>query len=319
MESKEQLEQEVVGEDGNEKKLKDPLELEVGGKDDNKEDILELYSKGPEYAVYRTETGIKTKFALDETKCKEQRACLSQISPLLTEIYRLQAGKLMDKRSINKEIGRGICQCIEGNLEGSIKILESIRKRLKNLRDLEGRLYYQLSSFGVVIIATIVLVITLLWIAQSSPEETKGTIGNYFLLLLQVMVCGSLGGFLSVSIKVRQLEFDIDATWPMHVITGASRIIIAMIGSLFVYFAIQSNLILGALVAEGQVNKLFMYAISIAAGFSESFVPNVIPKILEDKSVSASQIETSKQEDIPQQKNTSQQIECSIDEDNGSL
>ena len=94
------------------------------------------------------------------------------------------------------------------------------------------------------------------------------------LRLAQVASCGALGGFLSVSIGIRKLEIDPDADWRINGIAGASRIVIAMIGSIFVYFAIVSGLVLGNLSIED--SNAGVFAISVAAGFSESFVPNIL-------------------------------------------
>ena len=89
--------------------------------------------------------------------------------------------------------------------------------------------------------------------------------------------CGGLGGFLSVAIGIRRVEIDPDAHWVVNGHAGALRIVIAVIGSIFVYFAIASELILGNLTLENSTAGIF--AISIAAGFSETFVPNVLQQV----------------------------------------
>jgi hypothetical protein len=97
------------------------------------------------------------------------------------------------------------------------------------------------------------------------------------LLLAQVAACGGLEGFLSVAIGIRRVEIDPDAHWVVNGLAGALRIVIAVIGSIFVYFAIASELILGNLSLENSTAGIF--AISIAAGFSETFVPNVLQQV----------------------------------------
>ena len=69
------------------------------------------------------------------------------------------------------------------------------------------------------------------------------------------------------------LPIDPDGDWKINVLSGGSRIVIAMIGAVFVYFAIVSNLLLGLLPIENSTTGIF--AISIAAGFIESVVPNL--------------------------------------------
>jgi hypothetical protein len=85
---------------------------------------------------------------------------------------------------------------------------------------------------------------------------------------------GAIGGFLSVSIGLHKLRIDPDTDWKINAVAGASRIVIAIIGSIFVYLAIVSKLVLGNLsLADSEAG---LYAISLAAGFSETFVPNIL-------------------------------------------
>ena len=56
------------------------------------------------------------------------------------------------------------------------------------------------------------------------------------------MLCGALGGVLSITVGYTKLAIDIDATWKTNSLIGGSRIVIAITASLFSYFAIQSDI-----------------------------------------------------------------------------
>src|SRR6187455_2404487 len=73
---------------------------------------------------------------------------------------------------------------------------------------------------------------------------------------------------------LKTLTIDPDSDWRINAIAGASRIIIAVIGSIFVYLMIVAKLALTGLnLLDSDAG---IYAISIAAGFSEKFVPNLL-------------------------------------------
>lgn len=164
-------------------------------------------------------------------------------------------------------------------MDDSEQMLRAVESRLRNLATLKEHLHYLLGSIAVVLIIIILLGFIYL-VAQFKGDKSFDSI----LILFQVAACGALGGSLSVARGVRKLEIDPDSHWAMNALTGGSRILIAIVGSLFVYFEIASKLILGTLFLSGDELPYAIYAFSIVAGFSESFVPNILSKVSVEKS-----------------------------------
>ncbi len=184
----------------------------------------------------------------------------------------LRSGLVWGGESVDREIARAISQALDGNVENAKRILTAVRGRLRNLRTLRGRLEYQTGSLAMTLLALVGFLVV-------APPLLSNQDGSSFspLLLAQVAACGGLGGFLSVAIGIRRVEIDPDAHWIVNGLAGALRIVIAVIGSIFVYCAIASELILGNLSLQASTAGIF--AISIAAGFSETFVPNVLQQV----------------------------------------
>ena len=100
------------------------------------------------------------------------------------------------------------------------------------------------------------------------------TLPTDHLFVSWIVACGSLGAFLSVSLNLQRLQIDPEAPRLMNTISAVSRIIIGMIGAVFVFLVIKGNLILGLL--ADLKNPAAILAIAVLAGFSETFVPNAL-------------------------------------------
>lgn len=241
-------------------------DLRVGEPDRQGRVVLDVMWSTEHYAVYSHNAGISPQFSDDAELAHRQRAAFAQIGPLLSTVNALRIGSIRRAESINREISRAISQSLEGHVEHAHDILMDVQSRLHKLRSLYGRLQYQFSCFVVMLLAVAGLGAVLILGDSSAGYELQP------LLMAQIATCGALGGFLSVTVGIRRLEIDPDGDWKINVIAGGSRIVIAMIGAVFVYFAIVSNLLLGLLPIESSTAGVF--AVSIAAGFIESFVPN---------------------------------------------
>lgn len=243
-------------------------EVKKGGFDQRGREILDVFWSTRDYVIFRHPSGVSPHFSDENEVAQRQRKAYADIGPLLSAVNALRSGAVWRGESIDREIARAISQALDSNVENAQRILSAVQDRLHNLRTIRGRLEYQLGSFVVALLVVGFLGIALLLLNQQGGSVLSP------LRLAQVASCGALGGFLSVSIGIRKLEIDPDADWRINGIAGASRIVIAMIGSIFVYFAIVSGLVLGNLSIED--SNAGVFAISVAAGFSESFVPNIL-------------------------------------------
>jgi hypothetical protein len=166
-----------------------------------------------------------------------------------------------------KRIAVGVAACMIGDSEGAKRILtnvlESSETRLKN----QGRLVYLLGT-GIVSLLTL----TIAWVAyKSSPQPL-----SIHVLGACSVAAGGLGGVLSVCFRLRQVEIEIDDGWVFSLALGASRAVVAVLGACLVFVGAEADLFFGALV---RTNPLWApIALGFVAGFSETFVPNLVKK-----------------------------------------
>lgn len=247
-------------------------EVKKGGLDQRGREILDVFWSTEEYVIFRHAAGISPHFSDDAEIARHQREAYAEIGPVLAAVNALRSGAIWRGESIDREIARAISQALDGNVENAKRILAAVRERLRNLRTIRGRFEYQTGSLAMTLLA----LAGLLGIGPVLSGDQGGSAVSP-LMIAQVASCGALGGFLSVAIGIRKVEIDPDAYWLINGLAGAFRIVIAVLGSIFVYFAITADLILGNLSLETSTAGIF--AISIAAGFSETFVPNVLQQV----------------------------------------
>ena len=263
--------------DTKKKGLRDPKEFQVGTKDLQGSQIDYVYVTDQNYVIYRTKEGIKY-YIFDDYLPEEQRIYWKrsvEIGPNLGRIYSLQPEELKSIETINRQIVRGLNQSLEGNNEIAKNILQDAENRLIRLRCLQGRLYYLISAGLVAMIPlAILLIFEFIKYFEGKPE---------FATFAKIATCGAFGGFLSVSLNVWKLEIDLDASRMLNFASGGSRIIISIVSAIFIYFAIKSKLVLGAM----DDSSYGVLVASVVAGFSESFVPNIIRKVSEDQNSDA--------------------------------
>lgn len=245
-------------------------EVVKGGEDQRGRPILDIYWSTKDYVIFRHSTGISPHFSDDELRAENQRKAYGKIGPMLSEVNALRSCMTIKTSSIDREIARAVSQALDENIQSAQAILVTVKKRLLGLISIKGRLQYQLSALVFILLSAL-----LYWLAGG--WFTAPAAGGTWQIIMLVALCGAVGGFLSVSMSIRKLEIDPESDWKVNALAGASRIVIAVIGSVFIYFAIKSKLILGNIDLLSQLEGL--YAVAIAAGFSESLVPNVLKKV----------------------------------------
>jgi hypothetical protein len=246
-------------------------ELKKGGIDQRGRQILDILWSTNDYVIFRHSSGISPHFSDDKEVARTQRAAYASIGPQLSKVNALRSATVLQAESIDREIARGIYQCLEGNLKSAGHTLDGVGVRLQNLINIQGRLQYQISCLLTVILVAILFVLIRKFSGDRGDEALSSV------RLASVALCGAVGGFLSISVGLRKLTIDPDANRLINALAGASRIVIAMIGSIFVYFMIVSKLALTSLNLLDTDAGIF--AIAMAAGFSEKLVPDILRRL----------------------------------------
>src|SRR5262245_54916487 len=112
-------------------------EVKKDAKDQRGRDITDVFWSTKDYVIYEHSGGVTPQFSDNDHDKIEQRARYAHIGPLLSEINALRSCTAWRAASIDREIARGIADCLEGHLDSAQKTLATVRARLHNLRSIE--------------------------------------------------------------------------------------------------------------------------------------------------------------------------------------
>lgn len=247
-----------------------PYEYKIGGRDNDGKEVHKIYTKAQGYVIYRTDNAIRIDLDDDDPNLAAYSANHYKIGVQLARLYSLLPEELCSTESINRLVGRAITLNIAGCHEDARMVLRHAESRLVKLKTIQGRLQYTASAF-----------LFALFIFAGSLLKDFGK--NQ--IIAQVMVCGALGGLLSIVVGYRKLNIDVDAGRTTNCLIGLSRIVIAIIASVFVFFAIKANVIFSFVNAQPESHGIFMLA--MVAGFVEMLVPNIMNNLAKDAKISS--------------------------------
>lgn len=243
---------------------KEISQLFIGATDDDGDKITLVFSVTDEFAVYITPNGVKHATRQPIT------GCLASIAKTATELnhYRSQFP------FVDIAVAQAKAICFARKEKDAQEILAAAHQRVLQLLTGAGRLRYVL----VCMLASAFVVTTVSVLSHFPlPEQHVFT--------AWMGACGSIGAFLSVSLNLKSLQIDPVAAKMMTTISAASRIVIGVIGAIFMLLVIKGNLVLGLL--KDLQNSHALLAIGILAGFSETFVPNVLRRVETQADVAA--------------------------------
>lgn len=247
-----------------------PYDYRIGGCDNDGNKVVKIYASSPGYVVYRTENTIRIDLDDSNPKLNDYAENHYKIGEKLAHIYSLLPEKLDNTESINRLVARAMTLNVAGHFDKAINILNHAEHRLVKLLTIKGRLHYIVSAFCFAII--------LFFIAFFGSD-------SYLKESFQIIFFGALGGVLSIAVGYGSLRIDVDAGWHTNCTIGISRIIIAVIASLFLYFAIKANIIFSFVnTLQGNYG---LFAFAMIAGFAEMLVPNIMNNLSKDSKISA--------------------------------
>jgi hypothetical protein len=271
-----------------EKHQKRMSSFKVGQTDPTGNKIIKIYSIGDEYVIYEID---------DHPKHESMRVYIdSIIEHDMTKIYLFQKCKIhfdefistcykYDCESIYKKRAATILSSVildKADLSENPfkKIIDEIKSDYKN--SMSGRNTYQC---GAILLS--LLVITFSIVAYLS----RGTLflkENHFVpIILYVSAFASMGGFISVSLKIKSLHTDRDLSRWVYFLYGSERILFSIIAGILVFFMFKGNMIFGFLNNNNSDISFSLYIVCALSGFSENLIPNAL-KNLESNSESKS-------------------------------
>lgn len=260
-----------------EKRKAEMEKIKAGQRDSNNNEITKVVVEASEFFVYEINTpniseSLRTYIHTEEEEDKngmidrynEIRSCIGDAK---RDMY-----KALDPIVYKARIANLISQALNGNPQEAkvqfAKLIDEINKEYKG--QFMNRIRYLLTA----------LMVVFLCIGTSLVIYTQDVWNNKNIHeLIYVATAGSIGGFISVSRRLQETVFARDV-WPgIFVFYAIERIVIAIFASIAVFFAIKCNLAFGFFNNKNQ-NTLHGYIVfSMVAGFSETFLPNLLIKL----------------------------------------
>lgn len=259
----------------------------IGATDYAGNKISRIYSRGDEFVIYETQdvpsheslrVYIQSKDEYDKTIVERFHKNKPHLDEFTAHCYKYNCSSVYRKRAatILSSILLGIHDPLKNNFE---KINIDIINDYKNM--MTGRNLYQLGSIFTTI--TMVFLSFVIYISRNNDF----LITNQFIpILVYAATFASMGGFISVSLKIKSLQTDRDLDKKTYFLYGVERIMFSIIAGVLIYFMLKGNLIFGFLNSTPDIS-LSTYVICALSGFSETLIPNALRNLerkSEDKS-----------------------------------
>lgn len=193
--------------------------------------------------------------------------CLNPINPMISEIIGLIDKK--NQKKYNYQITSAYIQCINNHSQSAIEILEKLKVQINREIIQQSKIRYLFFSIIFLLFNTFLSII----LFYNKNIYDFGPFKEYF----TVATFGSYGGFISILYKINKLNFEEESEKKLLFFLAISRCFIAMLSSIIIYVLIKSNILLGVL--NDVKNMYVFYIFSVVAGFSETFVPDLLSKV----------------------------------------
>jgi hypothetical protein len=246
--------------------------VELGRLNAYGEKVDYIYTVNKDYVLYLTDTGA----IRWSTNSNTRDTCLALVMARASSIKGIADEGPGLSATDNDQIVEAYITCAStGDTKAAFELLDTLKKRIIQRGTKRARLVY-LSGSAVALLITI-LIVAFLTLLNSLADS--------FIFITYVAACGSLGGFLSVASGLKRINVDGQDRTRGNLLTGASRILIAIIGAVLLYFLIQGGIVLPSIAQSNSVYAIA--AISVVAGFSETLVPNILRNVESQSSTSS--------------------------------
>ena len=247
--------------------------IKVGTADNAGYTITNLLSRSDEYVIYEVQNPSgEYSIRIDiQTLVEEDDLPMDRWSEVAREYY-------ITKRVLFKVNDNSVRQRI-ANIVSRALSTGYTSEAVQDLKDLQidiNNIYREKIQNSLKYLGTIIC-ITLLFVMFSLCIYAGGCFLNQenIRLLIFSSTAGCIGGFFSVSIRLRKMSFEREIPGITYVLYGFERMIISICGAIIALLAIK-----GGIAFEFAKSSIFtILLVSVAAGFSETLIPNLLVKI----------------------------------------
>lgn len=255
----------------------------VGGTDLGGNTISKVYSRGDEYVIYEVANlpphesmlvYIDSIYEEDESKIDRYHASKEHFDEFIAHCYKYNCSSIYKKRAATV-MSATILGKNDLNKNNFTAINKDIKIDYENT--MLGRNLYQSGAISLALLFIALAVIVYL------ARDTNFIITNHFIpVVLYAASFASIGGFISVSLKIKSLHTDRELKKKTYFFYGAERILLSMMAGVLVYFMLKGNIIFGFMNNSSDIS-FSIYVICALSGFSETLIPNTL-RNLETKS-----------------------------------
>jgi len=251
----------------------------IGNEDGAGRKIYDVYTRGDFFVIYSTikSGSIKGVAISINTHSPDDRVPIDHFQKIKSDFDKLK--RLSDRcpnNSYSSRVAHAISVALLGDPEDAKTILQEIYKNIETdyAELVLGKLTYIVGAFTV---ALLVCGFGLYLYFVEPPFILSKT--TFYELVLTCSM-STLGGLISITRNLSKIDVDKGlGKWP-YLVYGIERNIFSVLGGVFMFFLVKSNLFLGFIVSTSNP-MAGMLVVGFLAGFSETLVPNTL-KNLED-------------------------------------
>lgn len=247
-----------------------------GGTDLAGNKIKKVYSRGDEYVIYEVANlpphesmlvFIDTIIEENTSLIERYHSSKEHFDKFISNCYKYNCPSIYKKRAASV-----MSATILGKNDPKVDNFASINTDIKN--DYEnimlGRNLYQAGAISLSLL--FMMIAFIIYLNRDAPS----IISNHFVpVIIYAATFASIGGFISVSLKIKSLHTDRELNKKVYFFYGAERILLSMLAGVLVYFMVKGNIIFGFMNTNSDIS-FSIYVICALSGFSETLIPNTL-------------------------------------------
>lgn len=237
-------------------------DYEIGKKDSHGVIISEIYHRGEKYIIYNTKEKGLFKYDHDFEDIVS--------APIEEKLF--EATNLLKTNRMRKKfcipITAAFKLCLENKEELSQNYFDTVIKKINNYKNVKNTIEY----------LTVCIVVVIIGIATSYFLYDEYKLNSTVSRLILIATAGSIGGFLSISLRINELIEDVFFDRVLNFLSAIIRMMFSVLAGVVTYFLIRSNIVFGFL-EDLEINFFVILTLAIASGFFEKKIPDILKKI----------------------------------------
>lgn len=185
-----------------------------------------------------------------------------------------------NKKSFRRMLGESVARALAHDYKSAASILDQAQDFLLDRSREKSREWYLTTCAVSTVIVCLVTSILFLF-----REEISLSFGIKNLDLLVSIIGGTVGAFMSITLRLGKSSVEADSGFYLHVLESISRTAAGSIGGFLSGVLIKLGIVMPAFNTQNST-LLTLFAIGFVAGASERFIPSFISKIEKEEKAS---------------------------------